>query len=984
MWIWRTLTTTDEELLTSSGLDALMFVKTFGLGMQLFFPLTIIGVAILIPIHKEEDYCADEKSKITDAFLRLTISNIKPRTAVFWAHFIFVYLFIFYALFLLNHHQKRFIALRHRYLISGEHQIVETDDDSETHHDHHETDCEAFGYVDTVRNWLSNALNHLLVDADEESSTAGALSMLASRHKSHRTKLLEAFHRTGSLKPSSISFKSEPVVLRHSAKNFDGLSYRRALRRNRKSSSDQVGDEFTFNTPTNAESSTEIGCSTWVGSPQASTSGALQGESAFKLTQSHQPLISDQHGETQSAANEEISNSSILKWWVLTDNVSEIHKAETSKIRTPGVELSRPSVRFLKNVTITDNESPNHETVVCAQMYCALLTNFPNIQEDENTQKMCIERWISKAYQLTFGRLVDMVKTRLEIHEKMDKRREKFHMTRDNIRPLLSDTDRDSISLQSENLIELEKHLICDTFKAFFKDEFVQATPIRNHKEVDLLLAKWDKAMGILERYEYYNNQHSTRRKFRPSKWWSILTGYYYGVDEPVDAVDYYKDKIKLLEEEISEKKKQVLQQTHASSWLLIFKTQKAASIASQVLLHTENRNQFRVGPAPGPDEMNWQSLWKSKSEKDLRQILVIPFIVSLISFPLGIFAGALSRLDNFFCDNSSDETHWDAYCSLGSTKSLITAWLPALLVSIWQNVVMPNALYYLVQASCGCDSLSQLERRIAHLLFWWDTGNIFFGAMLGGSVFYKINAAVNRPQDIVELLGVSVPASSNFFVNYVTLRAFFLLPYRLLIPHMGIWYYVFTLGGSFGFGNTARDRAILWAPRSVRYGREYGSLLLMFLISIAYSIVSPVILPITFAFFCLAWLIWRYQMLYVFVRKYESGGRMWPLMVNRLIFILWIFQIFTSCVLATKEAYWQAAILWVSVPIILRRFQMYCTSRLKPRMMNVPLEMTHLSPSADIDPEVYAPPALRQNCVTWHPEYMKAWEGWKSAAYTI
>jgi len=330
---------------------------------------------------------------------------------------------------------------------------------------------------------------------------------------------------------------------------------------------------------------------------------------------------------------------------------------------------------------------------------------------------------------------------------------------------------------------------------------------------------------------------------------------------------------------------------------------------------------------------MNWQSLWKSKREKDLRQTLVIPFIVLLLSFPVGILAGAVSQLNELFCGDKDDKIHWDLYCKHESYHPLVTAWMPALVVAIWQNIAMPNALYYLVQASCGCDSFSQVERRIGHLFFTWDTANIFLGAMLGGSVFYKVNAAVKRPQDLIDLLGVSVPASSNFFVNYVTLRTFFLLPYRLLVPHTGIWYYVCILGGKLGLANTPRDRALLWASRSVRYGREYGSLLLIFLISIAYSVVSPIILPITLAFFLLAWLIWRYQMLYVFVRKYESGGRMWPLMVNRMIFILWIFQLFTCCVFITKEAYWQAAILWISIPIILRRFHKYvgdCESGIK------------------------------------------------------
>jgi len=66
---------------------------------------------------------------------------------------------------------------------------------------------------------------------------------------------------------------------------------------------------------------------------------------------------------------------------------------------------------------------------------------------------------------------------------------------------------------------------------------------------------------------------------------------------------------------------------------------------------------------------------------------------------------------------------------------------------------------------------------------------------------------------------------------------------------------------------------------------------------------------------------------------------------------------------------------------------------------MNVPLEMTQNSPHAEVTPEVYSPPALCQrkfenkellhiffvlDCAGWHPEYMKAWEGWRTAAYTI
>jgi len=45
-----------------------------------------------------------------------------------------------------------------------------------------------------------------------------------------------------------------------------------------------------------------------------------------------------------------------------------------------------------------------------------------------------------------------------------------------------------------------------------------------------------------------------------------------YGVGEAVDAEEYYTDKIHSLEKKISESQAEVLKQTHANSWLIIFK----------------------------------------------------------------------------------------------------------------------------------------------------------------------------------------------------------------------------------------------------------------------------------------------------------------------------------------------------------------------------------------------------------------------------
>ena len=82
--------------------------------------------------------------------------------------------------------------------------------------------------------------------------------------------------------------------------------------------------------------------------------------------------------------------------------------------------------------------------------------------------------------------------------------------------------------------------------------------------------------------------------------------------------------------------------------------------------------------------------------------------------------------------------------------------------------------------ASCGprlalaegrWPSLSSLDRRICALFFYWSTWNVFLGAMLGGSAFSQLGIIINNPAAITRIIGTALPASSNFFINYVIIQ---------------------------------------------------------------------------------------------------------------------------------------------------------------------------------------------------------------------
>jgi hypothetical protein len=83
--------------------------------------------------------------------------------------------------------------------------------------------------------------------------------------------------------------------------------------------------------------------------------------------------------------------------------------------------------------------------------------------------------------------------------------------------------------------------------------------------------------------------------------------------------------------------------------------------------------------------------------------------------------------------------------------------------------------------------------------------------------------------------------------------------PRRLVIPHAGLWQYWLRCCGRLGCAVSSRQRADLFAPRSPRYGFEFGTLMLIYLISLAFSVVSPLILPISLLYFAVAYVFWRW-----------------------------------------------------------------------------------------------------------------------------
>eukprot|EP00884_Botryococcus_braunii_P022692 jgi/Botrbrau1/9106/Bobra.0305s0013.1 len=519
--------------------------------------------------------------------------------------------------------------------------------------------------------------------------------------------------------------------------------------------------------------------------------------------------------------------------------------------------------------------------------------------------------------------------------------------------------------------------LVHAVFKKLFPENFLHVLPIRNHKVVDLLLYEWNDVYGYLEHAEALYEASGCTKRPRHHK--------FYGIWGPkVDSINCYAARIRELEDTILAKQQEILQESKDTpSFFVFFNCQKAAAEAAQCELFPEGSpQQFLVNRAPGPEQVNWVSLWLTRKERFRDNLAAIVLLAFFILLPIGLLTGAFQNI-NFVICNSDLRQSW--YCATNNyLRGIIEGWLPSVLLMLWQNLVMPLMIYRGVMLLRKDISLSGMDKKIFQLFFIWDIFNVLLGGILGGSTLQTIPSALENPGIIYTLIGKALASSSNFFINYIMVQALMTMPYRMVLPTVMPLFDLCRVLHILPAPMTRRERTeYLHPPFNIRLGRELGcNLMLIYVMALSFAVVSPIILPFTLLFFLENWVVWRYQMLYAFERSYESGGILWHQTFSALLWSLFIFVFFTGCVLITNEGIYQGAIMIFTGPLLIYWYYRYMAYRFGKGRNSAPLLLANDGPMAHVDPAMYIPPALRPGAAGWFPEYGKAWENWCVPAY--
>ncbi|KAL1334559.1 calcium permeable stress-gated cation channel 1 [Arachis ipaensis] len=119
-WMPAAIRMPELELIDHAGLDSVVYLRIYLIGLKIFVPIAFLAWAVLVPVNWTSDGLANSKLKnLTSSDIdRISISNVQSGSQRFWAHIVIAYAFTFLTCFVLLKEYEKVAAMRLHFLAS--------------------------------------------------------------------------------------------------------------------------------------------------------------------------------------------------------------------------------------------------------------------------------------------------------------------------------------------------------------------------------------------------------------------------------------------------------------------------------------------------------------------------------------------------------------------------------------------------------------------------------------------------------------------------------------------------------------------------------------------------------------------------------------------------------------------------------------------------------------------------------------------------
>lgn len=475
---------------------------------------------------------------------------------------------------------------------------------------------------------------------------------------------------------------------------------------------------------------------------------------------------------------------------------------------------------------------------------------------------------------------------------------------------------------------QTRKEQVDSYFKAIYPETFYRSMIITDNKKVNKI---WEELEGYkkkLARAEVVYAGSKTTAKpegTRPTN----KTGCLGLIGKKVDTIEYCNEKINELVAKLESEQKVTLREKQLNAAIVFFSNRVVAASAAQSL-HAQVVDHWSVFGAPEPCQLLWPNLKIKYFQRELRQYLVY-FIVTLAIFFYMVpitFVSAFTTLKSLV----KLLPFLKPIVKFLTLRTVLEAYLPQIALIIFL-ALLPKLLMFLSKLE-GIPTESHAARAASGKYFYFTVLNVFIGVTLGGTLFDTFKRIQDRPKDIVPVLAESLPGRATFFLTFVALKFFvgYGLELSRLVPLI-----IYHLKKKF-LCKTEAELKEAWAPGDLGYATRIPADMLIVTIVFCYSCIAPLIIPFGALYFGLGWLVLRNQALKVYVPRYESYGRMWPHINNRILASMVLYQVTMFGYFGVQKFVY--APLLIPLPILTVLFGVICSKKFYPSFQHQALEV--------------------------------------------
>ncbi|KZT53055.1 DUF221-domain-containing protein [Calocera cornea HHB12733] len=360
---------------------------------------------------------------------------------------------------------------------------------------------------------------------------------------------------------------------------------------------------------------------------------------------------------------------------------------------------------------------------------------------------------------------------------------------------------------------------------------------------------------------------------------------------EVVDAIDYYTEKIKKLESAILDQRAKIdLRKAEDYGF---------ASMASIAYAHIVARMTYNKKPqgtkitmAPNPKDIIWKNLTLDRATR--ARLRVWGFVIlTIVCFFYTIPLLAISALANLAALTNLPGLEfldkWQQASNL--TFSIVSGVLPPAVSGLF-GYFLPIIMRRLTKYS-GTITRSQTDAQVIARYYAFLVISQFLVFSLIGVAFDAVSKIVNDVDQGLSAAGVlndlssALPgeiqgtyvSQSNYWLTWYPLRGFLVFFDLAQLINL-VWIFIRT----HVFGRTPRDIRDWTKPPSFDYAIYFSNVLFMATVALLYAPLAPLVPVLAAVVMWIMSFIYKYQLMFVFTTKVESGGRLWNVVINRLL----------------------------------------------------------------------------------------------------